>query len=197
MGHLVLQTANVDEMQRFYREALGFHVSDYYFQPFTAYFLHVNRRHHSLAFVQTGENAAHHLMLELFSFDDVGQGLDLAAAEEGRVAVNLGRHAGDYLTSFYMRNPSGFMIEYGWGGRIIEPDAWHAAERREGPSIWGHDHDGLQPEQRASARNLRLDLAANGFRRPVQVIEGNYELVPGVCPWWTASSAKPPFDDPV
>lgn len=190
MGHLVLRAARVDEMQRFYREVLGFRLSDYYFQPLTAYFFHVNQRHHSLAFVQSGENAAHHLMLELFSFDDVGQGLDLATAEDGRVAIKLGRHAGDYLTSFYMRNPSGFMIEYGWGGRIIEPDTWCAVERSEGPSIWGHDRDWVLPEQGASARNLRLDLAARGFRRPIQVIEGNYELAPGVCPWWDGIKAR-------
>ena len=55
------------------------------------------------------------------SFDDVGQGLDLALAEEGRLAVTLGRHAGDYMTSFYTHTPSGFMVEYGWGGKAIDP----------------------------------------------------------------------------
>ena len=69
--------------------------------PFVARFLHLNPRHHSLAFIQTGKNAVHHIMMELFSFDDVGQGYDLALGEEGRVAATLGRHTSDFITSFY------------------------------------------------------------------------------------------------
>src|SRR5262249_13637166 len=86
LGHVVLQVERIDEMLPFYRDVLGFHLSDYYFQPFPAYFLHVNARHHSLAMIQTGKNAVHHIMMELFSFDDVGQGYDIALGEEGRVA---------------------------------------------------------------------------------------------------------------
>jgi hypothetical protein len=29
-----------------------------------------------------------------------------------------------------------------------------------------------------------MELAQQGYRRPAQVIEGNFELSPGVCPWW-------------
>ena len=31
---------------------------------------------------------------------------------------------------------------------------------------------------------MRLKNAENGLRRPVQVIDGNYNLMDGVCPWW-------------
>jgi hypothetical protein len=34
------------------------------------------------------------------------------------------------------------------------------------------------------ARALRHANAANGLRAPVQVMEGNYQVMPGVCPWW-------------
>ena len=47
--------------------------SDYIEKPFRAYFFHVNARHHSLALIETGRNGMHHLMVELFSLDDVGQ----------------------------------------------------------------------------------------------------------------------------
>ncbi len=57
-------------------------------------------------------------MMELFSFDDVGQGYDLALGEESRVAVTLGRHTSDFITSFYSWTPSAFMVEYGWGARF-------------------------------------------------------------------------------
>jgi 2,3-dihydroxybiphenyl 1,2-dioxygenase len=190
LGHVVLHVENVEAALAFYRDILGFRLSDYYFHPFTAFFLHVNPRHHSLAFIQTGKNAVHHMMMELFSFDDVGQGYDLAMAEEGRLATTLGRHTSDFLTSFYSWTPSDFMVEYGWGGRSIDPATWQAFERKEGPSMWGHERTWLPPEQRADARKLRLKLAEEGYRRPVQVMDGNYQLSPGTCPWWDSIKAQ-------
>ncbi|MFL5062160.1 MAG: VOC family protein [Xanthobacteraceae bacterium] len=190
LGHVVLHVENVEAVLAFYRDILGFRLSDFYFHPFTAFFLHVNPRHHSLAFVQTGKNAVHHMMMELFSFDDVGQGYDLATAEEGRLATTLGRHTSDFLTSFYTWTPSDFMVEYGWGGRSIDPATWQAFERKEGPSMWGHERTWLAPEQRADARKLRLKLAEEGYRRPVQVMDGNYQLAPGTCPWWDSIKAQ-------
>jgi 2,3-dihydroxybiphenyl 1,2-dioxygenase len=188
LGHVVLNVDTAETIERmtaFYRERLGFRLTDYYSHPFVARFLHLNPRHHSLAFVQSGRNAVHHVMMELFSFDDVGQGYDLALNED-RVAVTLGRHTSDYITSFYSWTPSAFMVEYGWGARLIDPDAWQACERKEGPSMWGHDRSWLSAQDRAKARALRLANAASGFRRPVQVIEGNYQIMSGVCPWWDA-----------
>jgi 2,3-dihydroxybiphenyl 1,2-dioxygenase len=184
LGHVVMTAERIDDAVAFYRGVLGFGLSDYYERPFPARFLHVNQRHHSLAFIQSGKTAIHHLNVELMSFDDVGQGLDLALAEEGRLAVTLGRHAGDYMTSFYTRTPSGFMVEYGWGGKAIDPATWVATERTIGPSLWGHERSWLSPEKRAEALALRLRNAEEGERRPVQVMEGNFELTSGVCPWW-------------
>ena len=106
------------------------------------------------------------------------------------LATTLGRHTSDFLTSFYTWTPSAFMVEYGWGGRRIDPAAWQARERREGPSMWGHDRTWLGAEQQADARKLRLALAAQGYRRPVQVIEGNYQLAPGICPWWDSIKSQ-------
>jgi 2,3-dihydroxybiphenyl 1,2-dioxygenase len=188
VGHVVMTAERIDPVVAFYRDVLGFRLSDYYDRPLPARFLHVNQRHHSLAFIETGRTTVHHLMLELFSFDDVGQGLDLALTEEGRLAVTLGRHAGDYMTSFYTHTPSGFMVEYGWGGKAIDPETWVATERPIGPSLWGHERSWMPPEKRAEALALRLKNAEAGERRPVQVMEGNYELMPGVCPWWDGLS---------
>ena len=184
LGHIVMTAERVEEVVEFYRQVLGFQLSDYYDRPFPARFLHVNQRHHSLAFIQTGKTATHHMNVELYSFDDVGQGLDLAIAEEGRLAVTLGRHAGDYMTSFYTHTPSGFMVEYGWGGKAIDPETWQATERTIGPSLWGHERRWMSAEKKEESRRLCIEAAENGQRQPVQVIEGNYNLMPGVCPWW-------------
>ena len=190
MGHAVLHVKNINDALPFYRDVLGFRLSDYMRRPFNAYFFHANPRHHSIAFIETGRDATHHLMVELFSLDDVGQCYDLALGEEGRIATTLGRHINDEVTSFYCNSPSGFMVEYGWGGRVIDVDTWQPEEVTWGPSMWGHDRLWLSEEKRAEARAIRITAAAEGVRRPVNVIDGNFNPMPGVCPWWDVLRAE-------
>jgi 2,3-dihydroxybiphenyl 1,2-dioxygenase len=187
MGHAVLTCERIEDVIPFYQDVLGFRLSDYLTKPFKAYFFHVNPRHHSLAFIETGKNGIHHMMVELYYLDDVGQAYDLALGKPEMIGTTLGRHVNDYMTSFYSWSPSNFLVEYGWGGRSIDPDTWRPHERTEGPSLWGHDRSWLPPEGRAQARELRIKVAEQGGRVPVQVIEGNYQLAPGTCPWWDAT----------
>ena len=187
MGHIVLNVENIEALLPFYTGTLGFHLSDFTLRPFKAYFLHLNPRHHSFAMVETGRNSVHHLMMELYMLDDVGQAYDLAQGEDGRIATTLGRHSNDFMTSFYANSPSGFFVEYGWGGRSIDTKNWTPVEMTCGPSLWGHDRNWLSEDGRAQARQLRLKAAENGLREPVQVIDGNYTIAPGTCLWWDAA----------
>ena len=50
----------------------------------------------------------------------------------------------------------------------------------------GHSSVGDQDKARA----LRLTNAEKGFRQPVQVMDGNYNRMPGVCPWWDQMKAQ-------
>src|SRR5262245_46729914 len=62
LGHVVFNVETSETIQKllpFYRDVLGFRVTDYYTHPFEAFFLHVNPRHHSLAMIRTGRNAVH------------------------------------------------------------------------------------------------------------------------------------------
>lgn len=184
LGHAVLTVENITPVMTFYMDLLGFSLSDYILKPFRAYFFHVNARHHSLALIETGKNGMHHLMMELFSLDDVGQAYDIALTEEERVTVTLGRHTNDFMTSFYCKSPSAFMIEYGWGGREVDMKTWQAVEMFDGPSLWGHERVWLSEKDREIAREMRMNAAREGKRAPVQVLEGNYRLMEGTCPWW-------------
>jgi 2,3-dihydroxybiphenyl 1,2-dioxygenase len=184
LGHAVLTVESIDAMMPFYVDVLGFGLSDYILKPFRAFFFHVNARHHSLALIETGNNGMHHLMVELFSLDDVGQCYDIALSQPERVSVTLGRHTNDLMTSFYAKTPSSFMIECGWGGKEIDPPTWQSVEMHHGPSLWGHERVWLPPEDREVAREMRMHAAASGLRAPVQVMEGNYKLMPGTCAWW-------------
>ena len=169
MGHAVLNVANIEQVLPYYRDVLGFRLSDYTLRPFKAFFFHTGIRHHSLALIENERAGLHHLMIELDGLDDVGQGHDLAQLEPGRVAATLGRHSNDHMTSFYIRTPSRFMIEYGWGGRDIDPDSWTSCELQHGPSLWGHDRDWLSEDMKAEARRMRLAAAAQGARAPLRI----------------------------
>ena len=189
MGHAVFHVKNIDDLFGFYHDLLGFGVSDYITTPFRAYFMHVNPRHHSVALIETGKQDLHHLMVELYSLDDVGQGYDIALGEPERIATTLGRHPNDAVTSYYLKSPSGFMLEYGWGGRVVSPGNWTPSEVTVGPSLWGHDRTWLPQDQRDKSRAMKLKAAADGMREPLQVIAGNFEQMAGVCPWWDAAKA--------
>ncbi len=180
LGHAVLHVVDAAPLLAFYRDVMGFRLSDYMLSPFRAYFLHVNARHHSLALIETGTQGLHHLMLELLSLDDVGQAYDIALQDPQRIGVSLGRHTNDFMTSFYARTPSNFMIEYGWGGRAIDPPSWRAEEFFHGASLWGHERYWLTPEKRREALEMRLKAAADGFRAPVQVVEGHFVTTPHI-----------------
>lgn len=173
MGHAVLHVPDAEALVPFYRDVLGFAISDYGLKPVPLYFFHVNGRHHSFAIVGSGNTGFHHFMVEYQNLDDVGQGYDLAMQKKDGIGYTLGRHTNDFMTSFYATTPSGFFVENGWGGRIIDTENWEPHETHVGPSLWGHDRLYLSDELRAEFRDRRLQTAAEGHRAP-QVVD---------CPW--------------
>jgi hypothetical protein len=87
------------------------------------------------------------------------------------------------MTSFYTHTPSGFFVETGWGGRIIDPHQWQIQVMEDGPSFWGHDRPHLPDEQRRAFRELALGTARKGMQAPP----------PTDCPWlWGALSGHRP-----
>ena len=181
MGHAVLHVPDVTPMLAFYRDILDFRVSDYGLEPYPLYFFHVNGRHHSFAMVGSGKMGFHHFMVEYQNLDDVGQGFDLAQQQEDRVAYTIGRHTNDFMTSYYANSPSGFFVENGWGGRVIEPETWEPHETHVGPSFWGHERLYLSEEEgRKALRDMRMEAAARGIRAPMVAD----------CPWLYGELAR-------
>lgn len=190
MGHAVLMVANFDVALAFYQDLLGFRITDFIRNPgVKACFLHVNSRHHSLALFEHAPGGMHHLMMELYSLDDVGQGYDRALGVADRVAVTLGRHHNDYMTSFYMRTPSNFLVEYGWGARELQVGACQPEELNTLASFWGHDGLMRSVAGDAPPPEHMPPPPPEGRRAPVQVMAGNYAKMSGVCPWWDTTIA--------
>jgi 2,3-dihydroxybiphenyl 1,2-dioxygenase len=141
MGHVLagVAQADFDKQSAFYQNVMGFRVSDYVAGGIGMEFMHINPRHHSFAIAGFGRPMVDHIMMEMMFFDDVGESYDVALKEyKSMISWALGRHTNDLITSFYINTPSSFRIECGWGGLLLDPEKWQAAELTVGTTIWGH-----------------------------------------------------------
>ncbi|KWV94501.1 hypothetical protein ASS64_09295 [Erythrobacter sp. AP23] len=146
LGHIFMESSDIDRLREFYVEGMGFEMSDIIHMPLDPStpdvsvdleFYHCNPRHHTIGLAPGGGNKRmHHFMLEVPTMDDVGFTIDRAERAGVPVPIPLGRHSNDLVTSFYMVSPSGFAVEFGYGGIVID-DNWKLA-RHTTPSMWGH-----------------------------------------------------------
>ncbi|MDP3908527.1 VOC family protein [Novosphingobium sp.] len=141
LGHIAFWVKDLKATLAFYQEVMGFAISDYIaWDDNDAVFLHCNARHHTLALMAEAEGRPggkfQHLMVESTSLDDVGYGYDIVRDLGVPVAIEPGKHSNDHMQSFYLKSPSGFWVEYGYGGREIGPD-WEV-KNYDQPMLWGH-----------------------------------------------------------
>ena len=143
LGHIVLRCADRDAGVKFYTEALGLRLTDtaeLANSHMKATFLHCNPRHHSLALTTAAPEAAgqvSHLMVEANAMEDVGRAYERCQASGVQIWLSLGQHTNDRMLSFYMRSPSGFGLELGYGAIEVDDATWQVAHWQTG-SHWGH-----------------------------------------------------------
>lgn len=141
VGHVVLVVPDLDAALDLYGDVLGLRLSDAIETGLSLRFLHApgrEARHHSLALAEVpGMVGVHHLMVEVADPDQVGRGLDRALDAGCDLSMSLGRHTNDLMTSFYVRTPSGFDVEYGAGGILVDDEIWETATF-DAISTWGH-----------------------------------------------------------
>lgn len=141
VGHVALAVPDLRAAREFYRGTLGFQLTDEIDIHASMAFLHCNPRHHSLAIGEIpGKRGLLHLMVQLAELDDVGITYDVCLSRKVPLYRTLGRHTNDRMVSFYLRTPTGFDIEYGWGA-ITVSDETHSATVMKASSIWGHHRD--------------------------------------------------------
>lgn len=140
LGHGVLLTNKFDETVRFYEDVLGLQLRED--KPGQQAFMGCNPREHSLAVVfvpDMPKTSLMHLMIETTELDDVGRAMDRCLEGAAPLTVSLGKHWNDHMVSFYLRSPSGFDIEYGWGAMRVEGSSKHVRQAGDGGgSFWGH-----------------------------------------------------------
>lgn len=141
MGHCIIREKDTEAAYRFYR-ALGMRGGVEYKIRFgkrvvAPVFMHCNERDHTVAFgLASPERRINHLMIEVDNLDDVGMTYDLVRREKIPVHIVPGKHSNDHMFSFYFRNPSGWMWEYGWGARSATHQSEYYVE-----DMFGHQFE--------------------------------------------------------
>lgn len=141
LGHAFQALHNGQEAyHKLFREILGFRLSDHIEMPGDlGTFLHCNPRHHSFAYA----NAPHrpqgigHLMFEVDDLDIIGRQWDKVQELDIKILSTFGKHTNDEMISFYVRSPSGFGIEFGYGGIQIDDETWVPVQY-DSAHYWGH-----------------------------------------------------------
>lgn len=142
LGHIVLRVTNPAAGIAFYSDIMQLKVTDMirYDGEVRATFFRCNTRHHSFAIAKSGEDAlpdVSHFLVEMESLEDVGRAYDMCLDRGTPIFLHLGQHTNDRMISFYLYSPSGFRIEYGFGGIQINDDDW-SVKVWDAPMVWGH-----------------------------------------------------------
>jgi 3,4-dihydroxy-9,10-secoandrosta-1,3,5(10)-triene-9,17-dione 4,5-dioxygenase len=142
VGHVLYVVPSAWEATKFYGDALGFRLTDYFqWGPNAAIFMHTTPRHHSIAFVDLplpGGPGLNHFMIEAHTTVDVGRAYDRAREAGVPITNSLGQHSNDPMLSFYMVGPSGFGVEFGCNGLMIDDATWTVSEYHGRGELWGH-----------------------------------------------------------
>lgn len=145
LGHILTAAKDYKESVAFFQKVLGLRISDYIRAEVApghvvdATFLHsATGRHHSLATAQfPAGKRLNHFMVEYQSMDDVGLAFDRSQRAAVPLVLDLGHHPNDRMFSFYVKTPSGFALEIGYGGIVIDDENWKIVNYSQ-LSDWGH-----------------------------------------------------------
>ena len=148
VGHYVSAAGDYKKTIEFHRDTMGLRVSDHIRAPlmtphgeipFDATFFHTaTGRHHSFATAAIPfPKRIHHIMVEVSNSNDVGLAYDRCLAAGVPIMMGLGHHPNDGMFSFYAISPSGFAIEFGHGGAVVDDATWSVRSYSQ-LSDWGH-----------------------------------------------------------
>ncbi len=129
LSHVVLNAARYDEQLAFFRDVLGFRLSD---TTDIMDFLRCCTDHHSVALARAQGASLNHLAYELPDVEGLLKGAGRLRHNGFEIGWGIGRHGpGDNVFSYFIE-PSGFVTEYTTGMEQVDNEAydWH------GPAYW-------------------------------------------------------------
>jgi len=110
ISHVVLNTPDMDGVQHWYEEMLGFRTSDYSADQMV--FLRIGSDHHAIALVRAQYASVNHVAFEMPGIDSFMRGIG-RMKQQGQVpSWGPGRHGPGNNPFAYFVSPSGFVIEF-------------------------------------------------------------------------------------
>lgn len=145
LGHILPRARDFAASCQWYHEVLGLGHSDDIVEHnpdgtmIHARFFHAaTGRHHSLATAAVpSPKVLTHFMVEVADLAEVARAQHRCRDAGFALTRLLGHHPNDDMTSFYVATPSGMSLEFGHGGRVVNPDDWRPS-RYDALSDWGH-----------------------------------------------------------
>ena len=137
IGHVVLFVKDLEASSRFYRERLGFWLSDQY--PGRGHFLRCSGHggHHNLFLLQTPEGRAglNHVAFTVRDLHEViGGGLNMSR-RGWETELGPGRHPISSAMFWYFQSPAGALVEYYTDEDELTP-AWQPRDFTPGPTVF-------------------------------------------------------------
>ena len=141
VGHIAFFTPDVQGMVDFYRDVLGFHVSDWIGDFFV--FMRCNPDHHSVNFFRGEAPKLHHIAFELKDFIHVTNACETLAMHKIPLGWGPLRHGPGHNIAAYHRSPDDHVVEYyceldqmkNEALGYFEPRPWHV-DRPQRPKTW-------------------------------------------------------------
>jgi catechol-2,3-dioxygenase len=168
LSHIVLNSYRYNEELSFFRDVLGFSLSDTV--PIMD-FLRCSRDHHSVALARANGASLNHVAYDMNDIDSLMRGSGRMKSKGFEIEWGVGRHGpGDNVFSYFVE-PNGFVVEYTTGMLQVDNDdyPWHgpdywAAVPFPRPCRWGM----------ASAMTEKMKLAMSG--KLVEMLNGDAGL---------------------
>ena len=161
LSHVVLNGTDPDATARWYRDTLGFRLSDTLAGPelgTVMNFMRCNTRHHSLAFARGPHVSLHHVSFELRGIDEFMRGTGRVLRSGTRMVWGPGRHLAGANTFAYFLDPQHNTIEYTTELAELDEDTWH-------PHIYDM-HDERVQDQWGTANPMNELVARESFNDP-------------------------------
>jgi catechol 2,3-dioxygenase-like lactoylglutathione lyase family enzyme len=139
LGHVTLQVADCKQAVDFYREVLGFRVSDWVDDIFV--WMRCNPDHHSFAFARADTIKMHHVAFEIKDLSYLARQADHLMQNGYVLLYGPGRHGPGQNHFSYFRDPEGNLIEFAcdlqqiWDDVNYVPKVWNSQERW--VNMWG------------------------------------------------------------
>jgi catechol-2,3-dioxygenase len=139
LGHITFRIGDCKRSADFYREVLGFRVSDWVEDRFV--WLRCNPDHHGIAFSQGDMLMLHHFAFEVPDFSYLARQADHLAENGYTLIYGPGRHGPGHNQFIYFRDPERNIVEYTcdvqqiWDDASYVPKVWSFKEQWS--NVWG------------------------------------------------------------